>query len=448
MTFRRRQNKINQSLVDHSDIADRFRCEQLQAIIRLTPGMMAIHALIGGFIIWFFYQSTSQIIVWGWGSLLFFVILNNLDCWRRHKKDLIDHDPESINRIIVINAFALSFCWGIAAVLLFPNAEFKQQLALACVMISMMGIGVFSLASLRQAALVYISVFTIFTILSLALTKDDFFLSLTGLQGVWALAVTVALIHHSFLFAERVATQSLLNKRSALVNVLEKDLNEGLNMRRFEMAVDNTIIKMDGQLARDLSYSLAELSNTQFIDLLTHVHSLEKIGDYLNPSSLPDQAALEKKIYELLSKNLKQNVPFFAILIGFENLPDFSKNIGNQNKILDVLGRKLKAALSGKGYVACYEEDKFCILIPAKYDLEKLMQKLSTLLSKGVSFEGKMLVVDASLAAVACPGLARSVKDVVSSCKETLKIVKINKSKIAIKSQGHDNVIDREQLKG
>lgn len=268
MTEISRKQKLDRYLSADTESADRFQAEQIGSVLRLMPVMMTIHAIVGAILIWFFRNDAELIVLLSWGIALAAVILNNLDSWRRNRNQEIDLYPESAVRMMTANATALSLVWGIATILLFPGAGLKHQLALACVMISMMGIGAFSLATLKQAALSYVTVFTICSICALLLTRDGFFLALSGLQGVWALAVTVAVIHHSFLFAERLMTNSIIQRQTVVHAALEKDLNETVKAYRFEIDKDGMFQQIGRNFALKLDSSAAELLGTSFAELL------------------------------------------------------------------------------------------------------------------------------------------------------------------------------------
>ncbi|MEP3526136.1 MAG: diguanylate cyclase [Hyphomicrobiales bacterium] len=268
MTEVSRKQKLDRYLSADTEIAGRFQAEQINSVLRLTPFMMTIHAIVGAILIWLFLNEAEPIILLSWGIALAAVILNNLDSWRRNRIQEIDRHSESAVRMMTANAIALSLVWGIATIMLFPTADLKQQLALACIMISMMGIGAFSLASLKQAALSYVIVFTICSICALLMTRDGFFLALSGLQGVWALAVTVAVIQQSFLFAERLMTNSIIQRQTVVLSALEKDLNETVKAYRFETDKNGIFHKIERHFALKLGSSAAELLGTSFAELL------------------------------------------------------------------------------------------------------------------------------------------------------------------------------------
>lgn len=278
-----RKQKLDQYVEEDIEIAGRFRAEQINTVLRLMPVMMLIHAFVGSILIWFFRNDASPIVLWGWGIAFAIVILNNLDVWHRNRKQKIDRHLESTARMMTANAIALSLVWGIATVMLFPSADLKQQFALACVMISMMGIGAFSLATLKQAALSYVVVFTVCSICALLMTQDGFFLALSGLQGIWALAVTVAVAHHSFLFAERMMTNSIIQRKIGELEILEKDLQHTLMVHRFETDKDGFFIKIDHHFARKLGFSATELMRTPFATLLVEDPVISKNPCYRSP---------------------------------------------------------------------------------------------------------------------------------------------------------------------
>ena len=246
---------------------------------------MAIHTLVASILIWYFRNDAPAFVLWGWGVAFGAVILNNLDAWRRNRKRQIDRQSTNALRMMAANATALSLVWGIATVMLFPAAELKQQLALACVMISMMGIGAFSLATLRQAAFSYVMVFTICSICALLMTQDGFFLALSGLQGIWALAVTAAVAHHSFLFAERLMTNSIIQRQTVALDGLEKDLVNTLQVYRFETDQEGLFKKVDRKFALKLDLGGVELLGTSFAEILIDDPALQNNPCY----QLPDQ---------------------------------------------------------------------------------------------------------------------------------------------------------------
>lgn len=277
---------ISNLLSSDTEVADTFRAEQIDAIARFTPVMMSFHVLVGGFLIWFFYGETSNTLLIAWGIGLIGAIAMNLETWFKFRSnpELRAHS-DSINKMTV-NATALSLIWGIAAITLFPISDLKQQLALACVMISMMSIGAFSLANVRQAALSYVTVFTICSLCAFLLTRDGFFIALSGFQGIWALAATVAIINHSVLFTERLVTRSIIKRQTMMMELFEKDLVETVGALRLELDKEGRMKSINRSFARQLGYGAAELNDTSLQDLLQEEASLDDDGSYLPPQDL------------------------------------------------------------------------------------------------------------------------------------------------------------------
>jgi len=224
---------------------------------------MFIHGLVGLVLIWMFYLSSGPHLIYAWGFALFAAIATNMDFWFKHRDDKKLLHTEKVLRTVVANATALSIVWGVAMVALFPTADTKQQLALACIVISMMSIGAFAYANVRQAAVSYVMVFTICSICALLMTRENVFVLLSGLQGVWGLAVIVAVLHHSLVFA------------------LETDLFDHVGAARFETDGDGLLLRVDRRFAGYFHLSLAELKDVPFVDLIVEEDRLNAHPDYL-----------------------------------------------------------------------------------------------------------------------------------------------------------------------
>ena len=161
---------LQKLLSENSEVAARVQGEQVGLIIRITPYLMLIHGLVGTVLIWMFYLSSGPHLIYAWGLALFAAIATNMDFWYKYRNGEKLLHSEKVLHTIVANATALSIVWGVAMVALFPTADTKQQLALACIVISMMSIGAFAYANVRQAAVSYVMVFTICSICALLLS--------------------------------------------------------------------------------------------------------------------------------------------------------------------------------------------------------------------------------------------------------------------------------------
>ena len=253
--------KLQKLLSENREVAVRVQSEQIGFIIQITPYLMFIHVLVGAVLIWMFYLNSGPYLVYAWGLALFAAIATNMDHWRRYRSGNKPLHTEMVLRTIVVNATALSVIWGVAMVAFFPTANTQHQLALACIVISMMSIGAFAYANVRQAAVSYVTVFTICSFCALLMTRENVFFLLSGLQGVWGLAVIVAVLHHSLVFAERLATRTMMNEQTGKIIALEADLFDHVGAGQFETDGDGVLVHVDRRFAGYCRQSLAELNN-------------------------------------------------------------------------------------------------------------------------------------------------------------------------------------------
>lgn len=274
---------FNKTMAENTEIANRFHAEQVDAVLRLTPLMMVFHLVVGAFLVSSFYGQASNALLASWASVLFLVVCSNMDAWKRNRKSKKNKNTNLLTQVhtATINATALSLTWGIAMIALFPAADFKQQMALAFIVISMMSIGAFTLATVRQAALSYVVVFTICSVCALLMTRDSFFLALSGIQGMWALAIIVAVIHHSFLFAERVVTRSVIARQDIKIDFLEKDMSETLALAQFETDGDGVLKNVDRQFAALHGSSVAELTGVPLTEVFADEPRLHNFKDFI-----------------------------------------------------------------------------------------------------------------------------------------------------------------------
>ncbi|MEP1442194.1 MAG: diguanylate cyclase [Hyphomicrobiales bacterium] len=233
-----------------------------------------------------FYLNSGPYLVYAWGIALFAAIVTNMDYWRRYRTGNKSLNSETVLVNIVANATALSVIWGVGMVALFPTADTKQQLALACIVISMMSIGAFAYANVRQAAVSYVMVFTICSICALLMTRESVFVLLSGLQGVWGLAVIVAVLHHSLVFAERLATRAMMTEQASKIISLEMHLCEHAGAAQFRTDGDGLLVHVDRRFAGYSRRSLAELKGMPFVDLIVDEDRLSAHPDYLNREKL------------------------------------------------------------------------------------------------------------------------------------------------------------------
>src|SRR5262245_59920334 len=177
--------------------AARFRARQLQAVVRLTPLMMAANLLNVSIIVGLFWDHGPRLWLALWSLGIATVAVLALRAWSIARARRRPTASKQAMRRAGLHATLLGVLWASMPMMLFPRAEGPQQLLVAVVTTGMLGAGGFALASTPVAGTAYVLVIGITS--GLALMHADFALKtevgallaiycVIVIGGIWATA--------------------------------------------------------------------------------------------------------------------------------------------------------------------------------------------------------------------------------------------------------------------
>jgi diguanylate cyclase (GGDEF)-like protein len=201
------------------------RARHMQTLQGLTPLMVLANLVNGALVAGTFRGTVAGHWLMGWLALLAAgCSVAGLSWWRhRHPRPLAS--PRAV-MAMVRGAAVLALLWGSAVLAWFPAGNPEQRMLLGIVTVGMLCGGAFAMATVPQAALVYLGI--------LAIAAAGALLSSTGAFDaalIVLLAIYVGVLGWSVLNTARVFTARLVSEREAarqgqLVSLLLRDFEE------------------------------------------------------------------------------------------------------------------------------------------------------------------------------------------------------------------------------
>ena len=240
----------------------------MQSIGRLTPVMM-IATTAGALLL----AASLQAVVpswqlWPWLGMMLLLCGTALANWkaRRHSPPR-SVSPKAVART-VRGAGLLSGLWTAAAAAWLAVVPHDQQLLLSTLMVGMMCGGAFALASVPQAALVYLGTMTVGSVVALARsggTAPGYLIVMVLIYGVvlWLCVLINARIYTARLVSEREA-----ERQGELVGLLLRDFEEHSADLLWEVGSDGCFTRASERLAAALGRSSTELQGTRLLQAL------------------------------------------------------------------------------------------------------------------------------------------------------------------------------------
>jgi diguanylate cyclase (GGDEF)-like protein/PAS domain S-box-containing protein len=245
-----------------------IRAAHLNAIVRHTPYMMAANFGNGLLIFWAF-SATFQ-----WGLILWWAALTLVSAvavhrWSRRRGDPpLMASPRAVRRA-TLHAGALAAVWAALPLIWFSHANTPQQLLIAVLLAGMMSAGAFVLSSLPWASLTYVAIYAIAAQITLWLSGEPTFATVSALLCVYAPMVAIG-----SLFSWRKATALLKSQAEAvrqkrMVAMLLEDFEQNAGDALWETDAQGRLTHVSARLCEILGVAEDNLRSKLLADLIS-----------------------------------------------------------------------------------------------------------------------------------------------------------------------------------
>lgn len=302
---------------DKGPTAGRLRFEHLNAVLRLTPVVMVANVGNASLLLWAFHGHwTTGLLVW-WGVM---VLMASLAMWRwatARSRPFPTVSCRGIRRS-TLHAGLLAANWAVIPIAWFADAGHGQQLAIATLFTGMMGAGTFVLASLPLASLVYVSIFSLSSLIALLSTQEPVMAGVAVLVFIYAAVVFVGGMSYW-----RKATALILSQSEAVRH--EQML--AVMLRDFEQNTTDALWETDPQgHLRHPSARLAKLMHAQ-PELLQTLSLQQWLQEHCTKGA------------EEVASALRKGLPFHSALVTLEQDGQLHHLAFNGKPLFDDLGQ-------------------------------------------------------------------------------------------------------------
>jgi diguanylate cyclase (GGDEF)-like protein/PAS domain S-box-containing protein len=209
------------------EAAGRLRAEQVAALARMTPYMMAANAFTGGVVLSVGLGHGHDLFLWSWAALFgVFCGIAMWQWWRGLGRPKPERASRRAIRRIVISCAVPALFWGLLAVVLFPGASADHQLLVTSIVLGTMCAGAFGIATVAPAAFLYTGIIAAAAVGAILGTPDGGPLALAVLLVAYLAIVWFSIGWFSRLFDANVLRSIELAEQKEIVGLLLHDFQE------------------------------------------------------------------------------------------------------------------------------------------------------------------------------------------------------------------------------
>lgn len=227
----------------------RIRAQQIQAITKYTPitlGANVINGLLIGYIV---LPIAHPIALLAWLLTLYSIV--GVGAWnqRSRLRTRGGASPRAIRRAI-LNGVIIGAVWATAPILWFPTSSPHAQLVVGTVVTGMICAGAFVLATVSQAAILYVVILTAGALAGLFLSDNPYAPLLSVMLIAYALVVIRSAQGTGSLFASQLRAEFSLRERGEVIELLLAEFEESASDWLFELGEDGMILKHSKRFAQ------------------------------------------------------------------------------------------------------------------------------------------------------------------------------------------------------
>jgi diguanylate cyclase (GGDEF)-like protein/PAS domain S-box-containing protein len=249
--------------------ARRIRAAQIDAIVQFVPLTMGINLLNAGVIVYAFWSTGANVFLAVWGTVIGLLASAGLLSWQRSRRARPTEASSRAVRRVVLHAAALSVVWGMAPVVLFPDASPMGQMIIACLMAGMISGGAYSLSSVPRAGLAYTWILCVACAAALLLAPQRPFAFFAGFLLCYGIFISRYLLAHGNLFVERLRDQVKLQGQSEVIGLLLRDFQEHASDWLWETDADGRLKRVSERFAQAADMPVEQMHGAFLSSVIT-----------------------------------------------------------------------------------------------------------------------------------------------------------------------------------
>jgi diguanylate cyclase (GGDEF)-like protein/PAS domain S-box-containing protein len=250
---------------------DELRARHLRAVFACTPWMMAANLLAAGLCVFELkgrLPGLSDSWLLAWAVTLGLASLAGLLGWWRIQRRPLQAAPARLVRRTAVNAQLFALLWSGLAVFALPGAGPQEQLFLAVLVIGMLAGGGLAMAMLPPAALPYLGLMAVGSVLALWRDGQPMAPTLQLLAVVYAGVLAVASLAVAQLFQLRWQSEREAARQGEVVGLLLRDFEETAADVLWEIDVSGRFVQVSERLAATFALPPAKLGQFSLLNLL------------------------------------------------------------------------------------------------------------------------------------------------------------------------------------
>ncbi len=260
-------------------LGGQIRAEQIRAVLRLTPLAVLANLFNVAIVVYAFTGLVSGYALTIWAIPVVVVIIIPVRGWLLLSKrtGTQSASPRAIRRMSR-NAAILAILWGLLTISFFNHVDTVHQLLIACVISGMMFGGAFVLAAVPLAAIVYVFVMTISSLIPLLASDDPvYYLDMAGLLAIYACVLVISVLWNGRIFIDRLLAEAGREQQSQWISLLLRDFEESASDWLWQTDSRGHLQYVSARFSKILGQPIDELLNVPFVQLLASSEK-EKTG--------------------------------------------------------------------------------------------------------------------------------------------------------------------------
>ncbi len=270
----------------------RFRAQQIQAILRLTPLTLIANLLNIGVILHSFAGSPQFSALLIWALTVIALVLFGASPWlqqmRGHRREQASHHAlqKAVNHAIV-----LGLLWGALPLLAAANPNPQLTLIMSVITIGMLCAGGFALSSIPKAAIAY--TFLVCLGCALGITRNPLLArwDIALLLLMYCLVVTAAIITSARTFGARLRAEAEAARQQQLISLLLNDYEAHASDWLWELDDRGYLHQPSLKLAQMWGIPLITLRTTPLLHIFRQYAPLEE-GELTEAEAAMEQLEL------------------------------------------------------------------------------------------------------------------------------------------------------------
>lgn len=264
-------------------LAATFRAQQLQAMLRLTPLAMAVNIFNGAILL--YQMADTAPWLWGWMLALVLVAAQGTRAWLRARGRAPRRmaSTKAIQRA-ARHASLLAILWGAIPALLLASTAPQHQMVILAISCGMVCAGGFALVTVPAAAMSYVILLGLGSIIGLAQAADQpGMLTLFLLLLAYALVVMASVHVMARSYGSRLTAEAQAAHQEQIVGLLLRDFEENTSDFLWEVSSTGALLHSSGRLDKALRYNRQDEPELGLVTLLARTHE-GKTFDGVDPA--------------------------------------------------------------------------------------------------------------------------------------------------------------------